>query len=216
MIQSINYLSPIIDELAKRWPDNRTVNIVCHGHSVPSGYFATPFVDSFSAYPHQLHRLIKERFPYAVVNVIVTAIGGENAVRGAARFAADVLTHKPDLVIIDYSLNDRGDLDAARAAWEDMIQKALAQDVKVILCTPTWDCTYYQKTAEWEDLVRHAQQVRELADKYSVGLADSFAAFERRIVEPTDLTQFLSHWNHPSRAGHELVALEIAKYFPAR
>lgn len=42
MIQSINYLSPIIDELAKRWPDNRTVNIVCHGHSVPSGYFATP------------------------------------------------------------------------------------------------------------------------------------------------------------------------------
>ena len=85
MIQGINYLDDLLNTMAKRWPDNRTVTIVCHGHSVPSGYFATPFVDPFSAYPHLLHRMIKERFPYAVVNVIVTAIGGENAVSGAAR-----------------------------------------------------------------------------------------------------------------------------------
>ncbi|MEK5235702.1 hypothetical protein NST99_08380 [Paenibacillus sp. FSL L8-0470] len=32
----------------------RTLNIVCHGHSVPSGYFATPIVDTFHAYPHLL------------------------------------------------------------------------------------------------------------------------------------------------------------------
>lgn len=216
MIQGINYLSPVLDELAKRWPDNRTVNIVCHGHSVPSGYFATPFVDTFGAYPHQLHRLIKERFPYAVVNVIVTAIGGENAVQGAARFDSDVLCHKPDVLVIDYSLNDRGNLDGARAAWEEMIQKALDRGIKVILCTPTWDCTWHEQSDYWQDLVRHAQQVRDLADQYSVGLADSFAAFERRIAVPGDLTQYLSHWNHPSRAGHELVALEIGKYFPAR
>ena len=216
MIQGINYLNPVLDELAKRWPDNRTVNIVCHGHSVPSGYFATPYVDTFHAYPHLLHRAIKERFPYAVMNVITTSIGGENAVSGARRFESDVLCHKPDVLVIDYSLNDRGDLDAARAAWEDMIRKALAQDIKVILCTPTWDVTYHEQNDYWQDLVRHAQQVRELADQYNIGLADSFAAFERRIIDPSDLTQYLSHWNHPSHAGHQLVALEIAKYFPAR
>jgi len=216
MIQGINYLSPVLDELARRWPENRTVNIVCHGHSVPSGYFATPFVDTFHAYPHLLHRLIKERFPYAVVNVIVTAIGGENAVQGAARFERDVLSHRPDVVIIDYSLNDRGDLAAARMAWEEMIRQAQKAGAKVILCTPTWDCTYHEQNDYWQDLVRHAEQVRALADQYSVGLADSFAAFERRIAVPSDLTQYLSHWNHPSSAGHELVALEIGKYFPAR
>ena len=80
MIQSIDYLNPLLDELAQKWPNNRTINIVCHGHSVPSGYFATPFVNTFSAYPHLLHKMIKERFPYAVVNVIVTAIGGEHSV----------------------------------------------------------------------------------------------------------------------------------------
>ncbi|MDI6617302.1 MAG: hypothetical protein QME45_01335 [Clostridiales bacterium] len=34
------YLSSIIKELNKQWPENRTINIVFHGHSVPSGAFS--------------------------------------------------------------------------------------------------------------------------------------------------------------------------------
>ncbi len=217
MIQSIDYLNPLLDELAKKWPDNRTINIVCHGHSVPSGYFATPFVNTFSAYPHLLHKMIKERFPYAVVNVIVTAIGGEHSVDGQARFERDVLTHRPDLLIIDYGLNDRGvGLEAARSSWEKMIEKALEQGIKVILCTPTWDNHYYKQDEKWEALVQHAGQIRVLADRYNVGLADSFERFRRNIDEPGDLAKYLSHVNHPTEAGHRLVAEEIAKYFIAR
>ena len=44
----------------------------------------------------------------------------------------------------------------------------------------------------------------------------SFKAFEKHITEPTDLAKYLSHVNHPTQAGHELVADEIAKYFVAR
>lgn len=119
MIAGLDYLDPLLDELAAQWPNNRTVSIVCHGHSVPSGYFATPFVNTFEAYPHLLHRIIKERFPFAVVNVIVTGIGGEDSAQGAERFSEDVLCHKPDVVTIDYALNDRRiGLSAARHAWE--------------------------------------------------------------------------------------------------
>ncbi len=78
------------------WPQNRTLNVVCHGHSVPSGYFLTPEISTFESYPHLLHVALARRFPHAVINVIVTAIGGETAEKGAARFAADVLTHRPD------------------------------------------------------------------------------------------------------------------------
>lgn len=217
MIQDLHYLDFILDELAAHWPNNRTVNVVCHGHSVPAGYFATPYVNPFGAYPHLLHRLIKERFPFACVNVIVTAIGGENSVQGADRFERDVLIHKPDVLTIDYSLNDRGiGLEAACAAWEDMIRKALDRNIKVILCTPTWDNTYYAQNEDWDSLVRHAGQVRALADRYNVGLADSFSAFQRHVTCPEQLPEYLSHVNHPSEAGHRLAALEIAKYFIAR
>ena len=217
MIQGIDYLDPILLELAKRWPSNRTVNIVCHGHSVPAGYFATPFVNTFSAYPHLLHRLIKERFPFAVANVIVTASGGESSVSGEARFERDVLSLRPDVLTIDYSLNDRSvGLDAARGAWEKMISAALDRSVKVILCTPTWDDHYYLKDEKWDELSRHAEQVRALADSYGVGLADFFEVFERNVEKPSDLSKYLSHVNHPSEAGHMLCAEELAKYFIAK
>lgn len=216
MIKSNEYLKPILNEMALQWPKNRIVNIVCHGHSVPAGYFATPFVNTFSSYPHLLHQMIKEKFPFATTNVIVTAIGGENSVQGEKRFEKEVLTHHPDVLTIDYALNDRPiGLETSRVAWERMINQALDESVKVILCTPTWDNNYYQKNENWDKLVRHAEQVRELAEKYDIGLADSFEAFNRHINTESDLSKYLSHGNHPTKAGHMLVAEEIAKYFVA-
>lgn len=217
MIQGIHYLDSLLDEMAVHWPNNRTINIVCHGHSVPAGYFATPYVNTFNAYPHLLHETIKERFPFAVTNVIVTAIGGESADSGATRFETDVLSHRPDIITIDYSLNDRCiGLENAYAAWTTMIKQALDRDIKVILCTPTWDCSYYSQNEDWKLLVQHAEQVRALADLYHVGLADSFEAFRHHVTNPMDLSQYLSHVNHPTKTGHQLVAQEISKYFVAR
>ena len=213
----IHYLDEELNELSKKWPGNRMVNIVCHGHSVPAGYFATPFVDTLHAYPHLLLKLIKERFPFACVNVIVTAIGGENAVSGEKRFEKEVLCHNPDIITIDYALNDRGiGLEKAKKAWESMIETALEHKKKVILLTPTWDNSFYDQNENWNLLKAHAEQVRELAKAYRVGLADSFAAWEKRIEETSDLAQYLSHVNHPTKKGHEIVADEIGRYFIAR
>lgn len=213
----IHYLDEVLCELSKKWPENRTINIVCHGHSVPAGYFATPFVDTLHAYPHLLLRLIKERFPFACVNVIVTAIGGEDSVSGEKGFEKEVLSHDPDIITIDYALNDRRPgLEKAKKAWESMIEMALQRKKKVILLTPTWDNSYYEQNESWELLKAHANQVRMLSEKYKVGLADSFAAWEKRIEEPSDLSQYLSHVNHPTKKGHEIVANEIGRYFIAR
>ena len=153
----------------------------------------------------------------AYVVGLVTAIGGENSVGGEARFERDVLSLRPDVLTVDYSLNDRAvGLESAEKAWCSMIEKALEYGTKVILCTPTWDNSYYKQNEKWEALVRHAEQVRMLADRYDLGLADSFKAFEKHISEPSDLAKYLSHVNHPTEAGHALVADEIAKYFIAR
>lgn len=217
MIASISYLDPVLDELQKQWPGNKTVNIVCHGHSVPAGYFATPYVNTFAAYPHLLHRIVKERFPFSVANVIVTAIGGENSEGGAKRFDTEVLNHNPSVVTIDYALNDRPiGLARALAAWETMIDKALSKDIKVILLTPSWDRSFFANNDDWLNLKKHAEQVRGLAVRYSVGLADTFLRQGEFVKDAEDAVTLLSHVNHPSKAGHEIIANEIAKYFMAR
>jgi GH43 family beta-xylosidase/lysophospholipase L1-like esterase len=210
-----SYLADVVGELEREWPRNRAINVVCHGHSVPAGYFKTPVVDSLNAYPAQLQRALQARFPFAVVNVIVSAIGGEHSVSGAARFERDVLGHRPDVVCIDYSLNDRGPgLAAARTAWVAMIEKARAAGAQVILLTPTPDMRI-KFADETDTLHQHAAQVRQLAAEYGTGLVDSLALFEAAVKAGTPLADLMSQANHPNGRGHQLVADALAAWFPA-
>lgn len=208
------YLADVAELLKKEWPRNRLVNIVCHGHSVPAGYFKTPHVDTFNAYPHLFHKAVKERFPLAVVNVIVTAIGGEDSISGAARFEKDVLVHKPDVLLIDYALNDRRkSLDQTRAAWSSMIEKALAQKIKVILLTPTGDTSAKLDDSN-DPLNKNAEQIRALAKQYGVGLADSLDAIKQHIQKGGKLDELMSQINHPNRKGHDLVVERLMEWVP--
>lgn len=208
------YLAPVSALLNATWPKNRTVNIVCHGHSVPAGYFKTPVVDSLNAYPHLLHAGLKKQFPHAVMNVIVTAIGGESSDRGAARFEADVLTHRPDIVTIDYGLNDRRlGLEKSKESWTKMIQAAQARGIRVILLTPTGDLS--AKLDQPSDpLNQHAEQIRQLARQHGVGLVDSLTLFEQHVKNGGKLDDLMSQINHPNRRGHELVADALLSWFP--
>lgn len=89
-----DYLNDIKEALTKEWPANRTINIVFHGHSVPAGYFKTPTVNTLAAYPYQVLKGLKSIYPYAVINIINTSIGGENSVKGAERFESIVMLFK--------------------------------------------------------------------------------------------------------------------------
>ena len=207
------YLSELRAELQKRWPDNRTINIVFHGHSVPAGYARTPFVNTLEAYPHRTLALVKDKYPNAVVNVITTAIGGEQSEQGAARFEAEVLTHRPDVLLIDYALNDRMiGLERSEAAWRRMIEAALARSVKVILLTPTPDLSEDIRS-DAARLAAHAAMIRRLADEYGVGLADAYAAFRHRAEAGERIADYMSQVNHPNPRGHEVVAAEIIRWF---
>jgi lysophospholipase L1-like esterase len=208
-----SYLGAVIAEMEKEWPKNRTVNIVCHGHSVPAGYFRTPEVRTFEAYPHLLHAWLKERYRQAVINVIVTAIGGEDSERGAARFERDVLGHRPDVVLIDYGLNDRGmGLERAREAWTRMVRAAQERGARVLLLTPTGDDRIDMRNPE-VSLNQHGTQIRQLAAELEVGLCDSLARYMGHIEGGGELKDLLSQSNHPNRRGHEMVVEEVVKYF---
>lgn len=207
-------LSDLSDLMKVKWPKNRTINIVCHGHSVPAGYFKTPTVDTFNAYPHLLHKALKKRYPHAVINVIVTAIGGERSDQGTKRFAKDVLTHNPDLILIDYALNDRRiGLKKAQASWESMIMAAKKRNIKLILLTPTTDVR--SKLNDPKDpLNQHAKQIRNLAKEHNLPLVDSMQALKKKIQSGTDIKKLMSSVNHPNRKGHDIVVQEIMKWFP--
>ena len=212
-VEKDNYLESIKQELLIQWPKNRTINLVFHGHSVPSGYFKTPDVRPLQSYPHLLLKELKQVYPYAVINTILTCIGGENAAQGAKRFKRDVLNHKPDVLFIDYALNDRRiGLEASRQSWEFMIKAALKKNVKVILLTATPDQKVDLADAK-TDLQLLCNQVKELSAEFKVGLVDSYASFQKIHSDGGKLADYMSQVNHPNEKGHQLVVDEIMNYF---
>jgi acyl-CoA thioesterase-1 len=209
----LDYLSDIKIELKKEWPKNKTINLVFHGHSVPAGYFKTPTVNTLQSYPYQVLEQLKSLYPLAVINVINTAIGGENSINGEKRFKKDVLNHQPDVIFIDYALNDRGvGLEKSRIAWEKMIKLALRKNIKVILLTPSPDMGVNILDSN-SVLNQHAEQVKSLSTKYNVGLIDSYALFKEKEISGEGVINYMSQVNHPNEKGHRLISTEILTYF---
>jgi len=208
-----DYLSDIKIEFKKEWPSNKTINLVFHGHSVPAGYFKTPIVNTMDAYPMQVLAQLKTNYPLAVINVINTSIGGENSEHGQKRFRKDVLSHHPDIVFIDYALNDRGlGLSKSKKAWSAMIRAALSKHCKVILLTPSPDQRDDILDVHTE-LQQHADQIVALAKEFNVGLIDSYSIFKQQVESGQALSLFMSQVNHPNKKGHQLIANEIMRYF---
>ena len=210
---STTYLNDLKSEMKIEWPKNRTINLVFHGHSVPAGYFKTPQVNTIEAYPNIVLKKLKAIYPFAVINVIVTAIGGENSVQGAERFEREVLIHKPDLILIDYGLNDRVcGLDKAYVAWNQMIKQAKDKGIKVILLTPSPDQSVDNADAD-NELKKHADQILKIATENQIGLADSYQAFSVLYTNKYQLSKYMSQVNHPNELGHEVIANELIKWF---
>ncbi|QJE96910.1 SGNH/GDSL hydrolase family protein [Luteolibacter luteus] len=208
--------APLIAELKKEWPKNRTVNLVFHGHSVPAGYHETPEVKPFESYPLMAMQRIQKANPHAVINAIVTAIGGEDSKKGAARFKKDVLRMHPDVIFIDYALNDRRLPEAeVEKAWRSMAKEAKAEGVPVVFVTPT-GARNVNYDAPDEPLEIRAAIIRKVAAEEGIPVADVLAAWKAALKKGVKQDSLLAQANHPNKKGHEIAAKVIAGMFGVR
>lgn len=68
-------------------------------------------------------------FPHARVNLYNGGLGGTGSVAGAMRFDTEVSAHKPDIVFIEFTVNDgAGNPAGCTAATESMLRRCLALD----------------------------------------------------------------------------------------
>jgi len=206
----------LIAELKKEWPENRTINLVFHGHSVPSGYHETPEVRPFDSYPLMAMQRIQKAHPHAVINAIVTAIGGEDSRKGAARFKKDVLSMRPDIIFIDYALNDRRLPEAeVEKAWRSMAKEARAKGVPLVFMTPTGARNVNYDGPD-EPLEIRAAIIRKVAAEEGIPVADVLTAWKAALKKGVKQDSLLAQANHPNRKGHEIAAKVIAGMFGVR
>ncbi len=203
-------LAAVVKDLQAKWPANKTINIVAFGHSVPAGFGVTPAVHKRDAYPRLLEDALADAYPHAVLNVITSAVGGEDSEKGRARFRRDALGVSPRVVLIDYGLNDRRlPLRDSAQNLAAMIVEARAAGVCPILLTPTWDEQAEPERTD-DPLKAQAIMIRRLGELTHAPVADSLAAFQ---AYDGDRHELMAQFNHPNRAGHVVVLSQLLPLF---
>jgi len=149
--------------------------------------------------------------PAAKQVVIVKAgIGGNNSGQGLARMDKDVLSHKPDLVVIMFGVNDeskKGDGNEVspadyRANFEKMIEKMRGAGGQIILMTTSMKNTHWVVTGG--NLGEYAAVIRDLAKTHNLCCVDHFAAWKNLSKHGYHYMIYLGTCiNHPVDLGHQ-------------
>lgn len=101
----------------------KDVTVVSIGGSVTQGESATSLD---KAYPSLIGQWISSRFGIKV-NAVNAGCNGTGSVIGVERVERDVLRHNPDLVVVEFSVND-GDNDLDLEAYESLMLRLLTAE----------------------------------------------------------------------------------------
>lgn len=170
--------------------------------------FETEASDPLKAYPELFRRKLIEHYVYTCVSVINGGIAGDNMKGMYARHERDVISHQPDLVLINGSLN-WDDTIGTISEFKNLLEK-MVENIKnktkadIILMTPNAMVGDEKRISILESCV---DSIREIADKENVCLADAYAMWkEYKALGYPEKPLLANGLNHPVPAGHEAYA----------
>ncbi|MEI8037740.1 MAG: SGNH/GDSL hydrolase family protein [Verrucomicrobiota bacterium] len=171
------------------------VNVVFLGGSItvggasPKGYVT--FVTSW----------LKEQYPNAKINVLNKGISGTGSDFGAARYDRDVLAHNPDLVLIEFCVND-GDSDRTES-MEKMVHKTWMKNPKTDLAIFYTMAQTHLESYKTGKLPPSASAHERVAAFYGIpSLGTVFNAAAKINAGEIPWSVFSGDGCHPTQAGY--------------
>jgi lysophospholipase L1-like esterase len=111
----------------------------------------------------------KETWPQAKLSEINAAIGGTGSDLGVFRCGQDVLQHKPDLVFVEFAVNDGGAApEQIHRAMEGIVRQVWTADPATDICFVYTLHTGMRKEYESRRLPRSAAAQERVADHYGI------------------------------------------------
>ncbi|GAB3253848.1 SGNH/GDSL hydrolase family protein [Larkinella harenae] len=105
------------------------------GGPVSIAYFGGSITEAGNGWREQSLKWFQERDPKANLTHINAAIGGTGSDLGAFRLQQHVLVHKPDLVFVEFAVNDGGQQpEKIHKAMEGIVRQIWRQNRKTDIC----------------------------------------------------------------------------------
>jgi len=174
------------------------LTIVCFGDSVTLG---VPHVPKADAFPAVLERRLNARLGSGRrCRVLNAGVGGENCAEGLVRIERDVLAHAPQIVVVEFGLNDvRYEPDKGlpvpqfAANLRTIAEQVRAVGSAVVFTTPnpvinslhpySLGVSYYDRWGGCNQaLEEYAEAVRDVCSQAHAPCCDVHAAFVAKAI----------------------------------
>jgi acyl-CoA thioesterase-1 len=184
------------------------VTIVAFGDSITAGYAVR------RGFPSFWKEMLTRKYPDAHIELINSGVSGDTTMNGIARLVWAVLAYEPDLVTINFGINDcvlGPGLEEFEANLVEMVRRIRAGPASEILLL------YSQplETPPYDRLVLdYYQAIERVAMEMDVGFVNVCRAWMQRIKAGTPLGSFLiPGLDHPNEAGYKITAEELMRLF---
>lgn len=192
------------------------ITIAYLGGSITAGSSASPQAEK--CYANLSTKWWKETFPDTKINYVNAGIGATDSWLGVHRVAEDVLSHNPDLVIIEYSVNDYQGTN--KETYDSLLRKVLEYKL------PSGDGASGadpDRSAASEsgpavialllgaETYGYAAEHAPIAFRYKVPIISYSALLTGKLVSWKSVGN--SDGTHPDNPGHALIAHLLTEYY---
>jgi acyl-CoA thioesterase I len=209
------------------------VKVVMFGDSITFGSQIDPAYDHDIVFHRQWHDWLQQEFPVARIEILNKGIPGNKIADAQARVEKDVMSESPDLVVIEFGINDCWNGPSGAEAYENSLRE-LTQIIKsqthapIILLTPNmmnhavtpealkmaWfaETSAKAQTSGWMD--EYMDRMRRVGAELDVPVADGYLKFQEQRAAGVDTDKLLANGaNHPNKEAHSLLAQALIQLF---
>ncbi len=202
----------------------KTLMIVAFGDSITQAKEVAPE----KRWPELLHAALQAQTPEREARVLNAGVGGNTSREGLARIERDVLSHRPDWVLVEFGGNDAtheparhvppDEFAANLARIERQVMEKTMARMMLIVFPPVVDAWHAHRALEFHTsrggLDAHVDRYRCLTREYAgargLPLADIDAAL-RRLMQRDGAAQYIRPDGvHLTEAGNAVVAEEVS------
>jgi acyl-CoA thioesterase-1 len=184
------------------------VTIVALGDSITAGFAVR------RGFPSFWREMLQQKYPEARLELINSGISGDTTLDGLARLDWAVLSYEPDLVTINFGIND-----SVLGLGLDEFEMNLVEIVRRIRAGPDSEILLLSsqplETPPYDKIVRdYYQTIERVAKEMDVGFVNVYEAWMERVRAGTPLGSLvIPGLDHPNEAGYRIIAEELMKLF---
>jgi lysophospholipase L1-like esterase len=187
-----------LDRVFAKARRGETVTLGYIGGSITSGASASTPDNSYASL---LATWWRQRFPSATFNIVNAGVGGTGSIYGALRAQRDLLVYNPDIIVIEFAVND-GWQDEHEEAYEGLVRQLLKQpnSPAVIALFMMWTNGGNNQDMQARIGRHYGLPMVSFRDALWPDMASGRIKWSDYIVDEV----------HPNDAGHKVAALFIS------